>query len=106
MPNLRQGEKTSYHDILFGLLKALLVRDALELVTLLDQLSVLKLDLVLLLHDLGDLLRHHVGHLLTHIILQLFQIVEFLYHLSGQKEHVRVSFAILVSRYLRLPGQF
>ena len=63
------GEKT-YHDVLLGLLKRLLVSDTFKLVALLDKASVLGLNLALLLHDLGDLFAHHLGHLLAHVVLQ------------------------------------
>ena len=66
---------------MLGLLKTVLVGDALELVTLLDKASILKLDVALLLHDLGDLLRLHLGHLIAHIVLQLLEVLQFLDHL-------------------------
>ena len=63
----------TYRDVLLGLREAVLVGDTFQLVALPDEASILHLDLALLLHDLGDLLAHHLRHFFAHIILQVLQ---------------------------------
>ena len=67
---LQRMKELSYLDLSFGLLKSVLVGDALELVTLVHQLGILLFDLALAVHDLRDLFRHHFCHLFAHIVLQ------------------------------------
>lgn len=69
------------HNITLSLLKALLVSDAFELITLLDEPSILLLNVALLVHHLSDLLTHHLSHLFSHVVLQHFQIVQFFIHI-------------------------
>ena len=64
----------------------MLVRDAFELVALLDEPGVLHLDAALLVHHLGDLVTHHLRHLLPDVILQHLQIVQFFIHLKKEDE--------------------
>ena len=62
----------------------MLVCDTFELVTLINELCILKFDLVLLFHDFRDFIGHHVRHFLTHIVLQLIEEVQLLDHLDKQ----------------------
>ena len=82
------GWEGTYHDFSLGLLKLVLVGDALELVALLDESGVFHLDHALLVHDLGDLFRHHLRHLFSHVVFQQFQVVQFFIHLSPQQTQV------------------
>ena len=50
-------------------MESVLVADAFEGTSLSDKPSVGLLHVSLLVHDLGDFFTHHLGHLLTHIIL-------------------------------------
>ena len=62
----------TYHDLLLGLFKSVLVGDAFELVTLVNKASILSLNVALLFHDFGDFFRHHFSHLLAHIVFEHF----------------------------------
>ena len=73
----------TYHDLILGLRELLLVADALQLLALLDEAGILHLKFPLLIHDLGDLLTHHLGHLLANVVLQHFQEGELVNHLNG-----------------------
>ena len=63
------GEVLSYHDLILGLLQAVLVRDAFELVALLHEACIFHLDAALLVHDLRDFVAHHFSHFLSDVIL-------------------------------------
>lgn len=60
-----------HHDSLLGLRQFVLIGDALELVSLLHESSILSLNVALLLHHLGDLFAHHLGHFFTHVVFQV-----------------------------------
>ena len=68
------------HDLILGLFEAVLVGNALKLVSLSDKACVFLLNASLLIHDLGDFITHHFSHLLSSIALEHVKEVQLFVH--------------------------
>jgi len=62
-----------------------LVRNAFKLTTESDQVGVVGFETTLLVHHLGDFVRHGFGHFIAHVSFQKLQEVQFFNHLKVHK---------------------